>query len=104
MKKEKRVPMVSRWVKNLTAVAAVAMEVRVQSPTRHSGLKESSIATAVAYVAAMVWIQSLAQELPYATAGVAITFFKKEKEVNATLTGTLLFSGFSLEVQKIPLL
>ena len=49
----------AQWVKKPAAAARVTMEVGVQSPARCSGLKGSSVATAVAQ------IQSLAQELPY---------------------------------------
>ena len=49
-----------QWVKNLTAVAQVAMEVWVQSLARCNGLKRSGNAAAVA------WIQSLVWELAYA--------------------------------------
>ena len=54
-------PTMAQWVKNPTAAAQVTMEVQVQSPAWHSGLKGwvkgSGIASAVAQ------IQSLAQEL-----------------------------------------
>ena len=54
----------AQWVKNLTVVAQVAVEVWVQSPPVQ-WVKGSSMATAAA------WIQSLTWELPYAM-GVAI--------------------------------
>ena len=39
---------VAQWVKNLTAMAQFAAEVRVPSPARCSGLKGSRVAAAVA--------------------------------------------------------
>ena len=60
------VPSVAQRVKDPTAVAWVAAEVQVQSPAKHSGLKGSGIATNTVEVAAVVRIQSLAWEIPYA--------------------------------------
>ena len=42
-------------------------------------VKGSGIAASIAQIAAVAWIQSLAQELPYAT-GVAIKIKKKKKK------------------------
>ena len=42
-------------------------------------VKGSGIAASIAQIAAVAWIQSLAQELPYAT-GVAIKIGKKKKK------------------------
>ena len=42
------VPAMVQWVKNLTAVAWLAVDAQVQSPAGHSGLKRISIATAIA--------------------------------------------------------
>ena len=42
-----RVPAMVQWVKNLTAEAQVTEEAQLPSPVWHSGLKGSSIATAV---------------------------------------------------------
>ena len=61
----------TQWVKNLTAVACVTMEVRVCSLAQW--VKGSSSATAAA------WIQSLAWELTYAV-GTAIK--KKKKKIS----------------------
>lgn len=58
-----------QWVKNLTAVAQVTVEVHVQTLALYNGLKDPSIA------AVATWIQSLARELIYAV-GVVI---KKKK-------------------------
>ena len=33
----------AQWVKNQTAAAQAAAEVRVQSPTQHSGLKDPAL-------------------------------------------------------------
>ena len=52
------------WVKHLTAAFQVAAEVQVWSPAWCSGLKESALATAAAYIAAVAGIQSLAWEPP----------------------------------------
>ena len=44
--KEKKVlgvPAVVQWVKNLTAVAQVAVETQVQSPAQHCGLKDQEL-------------------------------------------------------------
>ena len=69
------VPTVVQWVKNLTAVARVAVEVQVQSPAQGSGLKNPAMVQG----AAAAWIQFLAQELLYAV-GPAIKE-KKKKEI-----------------------
>ena len=58
-----------QWVKKLTAAVWVAVEARIQSPAQCSELKLSCVAAAVA------WIQTLAQELPYA---VGATLKKKK--------------------------
>ena len=50
----------TQWVKNPTAAARVAAEAWVRSPAG-TWVKESIVA------AAAVWIQSLTQELPYAS-------------------------------------
>ena len=42
-----------QWVKNLTAVAQVAAEVRVPSLAQHSGLEGSSIAKSMMQVIGM---------------------------------------------------
>ena len=47
------VPAVVQWVKNLTAVAQVAAEVRVPSLAQHSGLEGSSIAKSMMQVIGM---------------------------------------------------
>ena len=62
----------AQWVKNLTAVAGVTTEVQVQSPGPDRQIKGSGIAAAVVQVTASAWIQSLAQELPYAMVDAAI--------------------------------
>ena len=64
------VPFMAQEVKNLTAVAQVAEEAQVRSLGWHSGLKGSGVAAAAA------WIQSLAQELPYAV-GAAVKLKRK---------------------------
>ena len=61
----------AQWVKNLTAAAWVAVEVQVRPQAWQSGLKDLALPEALAWVAAVAWMQSLAQELPYAV-GVAI--------------------------------
>ena len=38
-----------QWVKNLTAVAQVAVEAQVQSPAQCSGLKDPTVAAAMVY-------------------------------------------------------
>ena len=48
-----------QWVKNVVALSPVATEAQ--------RVKASRISTAAVKVAAEAWIQSLAQELPYAT-------------------------------------
>ena len=55
----------AQWVKNLTAMAQVAVEAQVQVLALHSGLKDPALP--------QLWlkIQSLAQEFPY-TAYVVI--------------------------------
>ena len=58
--------------KNLTTAAWVSAEAWVGSLAQHSGLKDLSVAAALAQVEAATWIPSLAQELPYAK-GLAIT-------------------------------
>ena len=58
----------AQWVKNLTATAQVAAQVWSGSRAPHRGLK--GVAAAAAQLAGAARIQSLAQELPYAT-GVA---------------------------------
>ena len=64
-----------QWVKNPTAAALVTVEAWIQSLAELQG---SSVAEGMAQVAAVAWIHSLAQELPYA-AGTAIKK-KKRKE------------------------
>ena len=54
------VPAVAQWVKNPTAAARVVMEVWISIPGPVQWVKGSGVAVSVA------WIQSLAQELPYA--------------------------------------
>ena len=54
------VPAVVQWVKNLTAVAQVAVGVQVPSPVQRSGLEDLPIASVAAQ------IQSLAFKLPRA--------------------------------------
>ena len=61
----------AQWVKNPTAVTQVAAEVQVGFLVQRSGVKGSSV------VGAAAWIQSLAQELPYAL-GVAIKIINQE--------------------------
>ena len=56
--KMKQIPGIKIWVKNLTAVARVAVEGSILGPAQW--VKASSIAAPVA------WIQSLARELQYA--------------------------------------
>ena len=56
----------AQWVKGPTAATWVTVEAQVPSLAWCSGLNGSSIAAAVAWVAAAAQIQSLAQELPYA--------------------------------------
>ena len=43
-----RVPAVARWVKHLNAAAWVSVEVQVQSPAWHSGLKDPAAARVAA--------------------------------------------------------
>ena len=56
----------TQWVKNPTAVVQVPVEVWVGSPTWCS-VKGAGMAAAATQAAAVAQIQSLAQELPYAT-------------------------------------
>ena len=67
----------TQWVKNSIAAAWVAVEVQVRSPCPLQWVKGSGIATAELQVAAVAWIQSLAQELPYDT-GAAVKLKKKK--------------------------
>ena len=62
----------AQWIKNPTAAAQVTAEVWVGSLAWHSGLKDT------AWIPAVAWAQSLAQELPYAV-GVAIQLKNKTK-------------------------
>ena len=64
----------AQWDKTLTAAAQVSAEGGI-IPRKMQWIKGSSIATAVAYVAAAALIQSPAQELPYAV----VQLFKKKK-------------------------
>ena len=59
----------AQWIRNLAAVDQVTSEMQVH-PVGFG------IAAAVEWVAAVTWIQYLAQELPCAM-GMAIKFFKK---------------------------
>ena len=61
-----------QWVKNLTAVAQVTVEVHVQTLALYNGLKDPSIA------AVATWIQSLARELIYA---VGVVIKKKSRHL-----------------------
>ena len=65
-----------QWVKNPTAVAWVAAEPWIQSLAWPSGLKDPASLQLQLQLAAKAQIQSLAQELPHAS-GVAI---KKRRE------------------------
>ena len=65
----------AQWVKNLTAVARVAAEVRVRSPAQCSGLKDPAVSQLHHRSAAAAQIQPLPQELPYAVG--AVIKFKK---------------------------
>ena len=67
--RERAVLTLAQWVKNLTAVALVAVEAQVRSPAQCSGLK----GLALPQLWCRLLIQSLAHELPYAE-DVAITF------------------------------
>ena len=67
------------WVKDLTAVAWVAVEAQVRSPAWYSGLKDPGLPSE-AQVTAAAWIQSLAQELPYAVSAA----IKKKKRMKAS--------------------
>ena len=58
---------VAQRSKNPTASALVAVEVQIPSPAQCNGVKDPALPQ---YVAAETQIQSLTQELPYAT-GVA---------------------------------
>ena len=71
----------AQWGKNLTVMVQVTVEEWVRSPAWCNGLKGSSIATAMAQ------IQSLAQELPYAT-GADIKFKKKCGHIEGLRSGT----------------
>ena len=68
----------AQWVKNLTEAAQVAVEDWVQSPAGCSGLR-ISCCHSCGVAAAVAQIQSLAQELPYAS-GAAIKKKKKKLE------------------------
>ena len=65
-------------------VTQVTAEVQVQSPAQCSELKGSSIAAAVAWVAAAAQIQSLARR-PHIAAGGAKNNLKKKKRVNLSI-------------------
>ena len=60
-----------QWVKNMTAVAQVAVEVWVCSLTPAQWVKGSGIAAVMAQLAVVAQIQFLAQEFSYA-AGATI--------------------------------
>ena len=61
----------AQWAMDLTAAAQVTVEVRVQSLAQHSGLKDLSLPQLLhTWVAAVAWIQSLGQELPYTNGAV----------------------------------
>ena len=55
-----------QWVKNLTAVVWVTLELWVPSLAQHSGLKDLALLEPLRKSAAVAGIQSLAQELLYA--------------------------------------
>ena len=67
----------AQWVKNPSAAAFVAVEVWVETPTSAEGWR-IRIAAAVAQITAVVRIQFLAQELPYAE-GAPTKWKKKPK-------------------------
>ena len=75
---------------NMTAVAWVSAELWVQSLAWHSGLKGSGVAAAVAQ------IQSLAQELPCAV-GVAIKKKKKERSSDFLQLKKVLYSTLNFD-------
>ena len=60
-----------QWGRNVTTAAQVTVEAWVPPPAQMQWVKGSSIAAAVTYTTNMVWILSLALELPYAM-GVAV--------------------------------
>ena len=62
----------AQWVKNLTTVAQVSVELKAQF------VKGSSIATAVMKVTAVARIQSLPWELPYA---VCVAIKKRKQKI-----------------------
>ena len=53
----------AQWVKNPTAATQLAVDVEIQPPARHSGLKDLALPAALAQVTAITRIQSLAWEL-----------------------------------------
>ena len=67
-----------QWVKNLTVVAWVTVEVERFNPQPGAG---SGIAAAAAWVAAVAWIQFLAQELPYVIFRYSYKIRIKKKEM-----------------------
>ena len=83
---------IAQWIKNLTAVAQVTVEAGSISASVQ-WVKGPGIATAVVNVAGAAWIQSLAQELPYATS-VAI---KKIKIFYFQCIYTILFTFLYLQ-------
>ena len=62
-----------QWVKNPTVMVRVPGSI----PSPAQWVKWCGVAEAVAEVAAMAWIQSLAQELPYAASAAIL---KKKKK------------------------
>ena len=71
------IPVMVQWVKNLTAAALVAERCGFDSQV---WVKGSGTVTAVARVAAVAWIQSLAWELSYAMSTAIKKKKKKEKK------------------------
>ena len=63
-----------QWIKNPPAAAWVAKEVQLSIPSLVQWVKGSGIAATVAWFTIVAWIQTLAQECPYAVR-VAIIFF-----------------------------
>ena len=73
------IPVMVQWVKNLTAAALVAERCGFDSQLVQ-WVKGSGTVTAVARVAAVAWIQSLAWELSYAMSTAIKKKRKKEKK------------------------
>ena len=69
-----------QWIKNPTAVVWVTAEVQVRSLAQCTWLKDPALPQLQHQVSTVAWIQSLAQEFPYAM-NVAIKFKNNNNNV-----------------------